>query len=227
MEQKEEEGTVLRNFSQAGQDVFVSLTLDRKQGGLFVDLGAGHPQTYSNTFGLEKFAGWRGILADIETVEQLKAERDPRNLFYGNALDPKLMADILTLADANEGTLDYLSLDLEPPESTLAALYGLPLDQMTFAIATVEHDLYRGKQSIKFAIEGILQGYGYRRVAENVRMIAKNESGYLLVPVEDWWVHPSLVDVHRASEVAADVRREQEIRLLEIIERLNAEEANG
>jgi hypothetical protein len=207
--------------------VFVSLALDLKQRGLFVDLGAGHPQNYSNTFALEKFAGWRGILADIETVEQLKAERDPRNLFYGNALDPKLMEDILMLADApeNEGTLDYLSLDLEPPESTLAALYGLPLDQMTFAIATVEHDLYRGKQSIKFAIEGILQGYGYRRVAENVRMIAKNESGYLLVPVEDWWVHPSLVDVHRASEIASDVRREQEIRLLEIIERLNAEEA--
>jgi hypothetical protein len=224
MEQKEEEGTVLRNFSQAGQDVFVSLALDRKQGGLFVDLGAGHPQTYSNTFGLEKFAGWRGILADIETLDQLKAERDPRNLFYGNALDPKLMEDILTLADANEGTLDYLSLDLEPPESTLAALYGLPLDQMTFAVATVEHDLYRGKQSIKFAMEGILQGYGYRRVAENVRMIAKNRK-CLLVPVEDWWVHPSLVDVHRASEIAADVRREQEIRLLEIIERLNAEEA--
>jgi hypothetical protein len=38
-------------------------------------------------------------------------------------------------------------------------------------------------------------------------------------------VHPSLVDVHRASEIAADVRREQEIRLLEIIDRLNAEEA--
>ena len=222
---EQEEGTELRNFSQAGQDVFVSLTLDRKQSGLFVDLGAGHPQNYSNTFGLEKYAGWRGILADIETLDQLKAERNPLNLFYGNALDPKLMEDILTLADANEGTLDYLSLDLEPPESTLAALYGLPLDQMTFAIATVEHDLYRGKESIKFAIEGILQGYGYRRVAENVRMIAKNKKGYLLVPVEDWWVHPSLVDVHRASEIAADVRREQEIRLLEIIEQLKAEEA--
>ena len=225
MEQKEEEGTVLRNFSQAGQDVFVSLTLDRKQSGLFVDLGAGHPQTYSNTFGLEKYAGWRGILADIETLDQLKAERDPRNLFYGNALDPKLMADILTLADANEGTLDYLSLDLEPPESTLAALYGLPLDQMTFAIATVEHDLYRGKQSIKFAIEGILQGYGYRRVAENVRMIAKNESGYLLVPVEDWWVHPSLVDAKNARHLAAEIRHESESRARKIIEQLNAEEA--
>ncbi len=100
--EQEEEGTVLLNFSQAGQDVFVSLALDRKQGGLFVDLGAGHPQNYSNTFALEKYAGWRGILADIETVEQLKAERDPRNLFYGNALDPKLMADILTLADARQ-----------------------------------------------------------------------------------------------------------------------------
>lgn len=224
---EKEEGTVLRNFSQAGQDLFVSFALDGKRDGLFVDLGAGHPRDYSNTFALEKICGWRGILADIETVDQLKAERDPRNLFYGNALDPKLMEDILTLADANEGTLEYLSLDLEPPESTLAALYGLPLDQMTFAVATVEHDLYRGKQSIKFAIEGILQGYGYRRVAENVRMMAQNESGYLLVPVEDWWVHPSLVDVHRASDIAADVRREQEIRLLEIIERLNAEESNG
>lgn len=222
---KEEEGTALRNYSQAGQDVFVALVLDRKRDGLFVDLGAGDPQQYSNTFALEKICGWRGILADIETVEQLKAERDPRNLFYGNALDPQLMADIATLADSNDGMIDYLSLDLEPPESTLAALCGLPLDEMAFTVATVEHDLYRGKQSIKFAMEGILQGYGYRRVAENVRMIAKNESGYLLVPVEDWWVHPSLVDVHRASEVAADVRREQEIRLLEIIERLKAEEA--
>ena len=73
-------------------------------------------------------------------------------------------------------------------------------------------------------MRGILEGFGYERVAEDVRMIAKLDDGrHVLVPVEDWWIDPDLVEAEVAREIADAIRSESESRATKIIEKLNAE----
>ena len=48
-------------YSQAGQDKWVSLILDNKTDGFFLDIGAGDGWGDSNSFHFETNLGWKGI----------------------------------------------------------------------------------------------------------------------------------------------------------------------
>ena len=52
-------------ISQLGQEVFVLNQTNYKKGGIFVDIGGGHPVIINNTLTLEKDWGWKGISLDI------------------------------------------------------------------------------------------------------------------------------------------------------------------
>lgn len=51
------------SFSQEGEDLIIARYFENKSNGFFVDIGAHHPQKYSNTYKFYK-AGWRGINVD-------------------------------------------------------------------------------------------------------------------------------------------------------------------
>lgn len=196
---------------QARQDEFVAAVLDEMRGGTFVDIGAGHPVDGSNTYALEKRYAWNGILCDIEHAPALRVMRDPINTVIANAFDPSMTAHIHALALPNAGRIEYLSLDIEPPIDTLRALVTLPLDAVRFSVITCEHDYYRMPASIKYAMAGILEGYGYVRVAEDVTMLAEGDGEKLFaVPVEDWWVDPRVIDVRKARALAREVNHKVE-----------------
>jgi FkbM family methyltransferase len=55
---------ITHSNSQLRQDLFVMSELNFQQGGFFVEFGATDGVTLSNTHLLEKFFGWRGILAE-------------------------------------------------------------------------------------------------------------------------------------------------------------------
>lgn len=194
-----------RFYGQAGQDAFVCRLCNAiANRGVFVDLGAGHPRDGSNTFVLESRHDWEGIVADIATKDQLLEHRTAD--VFGDAFDPEVDKAILKWAEVACSHIDYLSLDLEPPELTLKRLLTLPLHEVRFGIITCEHDLYRDKTgSIKAAMEGILTHHGYNRVAENVRMMADIDGHSCLVPVEDWWIHPAIHEYRRAWAIANEV----------------------
>ena len=196
-----------RFYGQAAQDWLVaSLTGNRV--GSFVDLGAGDPERNSNTVLLERVFGWRGVLADIATRDSLVRDRSSENSIFGDAFDADVDAAIVRLA-GDQGMIDYLSLDLEPPDLTLRRLCSLPLDRVRFGVVTCEHDLYRDPTgSIKAAMAGVLVHHGYRLVADNVLMIAGSGDECGLVPVEDWWVHQSIHDWREASCIADELRFE-------------------
>jgi hypothetical protein len=227
--EKEEEPKCFESFSQAGQDAFVAAVYGNRREALFVDLGAGDPVEGSNTYALETRLGWRGILADIATKEALEAKRDSGHTIYGDALGLNVMSHIEALASENHSFIEFLSLDLEPPELTLQCLVSLPLDTVDFGIICCEHDRYRRTDSIKGAMEGVLLRRGYQRVAEDIRMIAAEERDwkpfYGLVPVEDWWAHPAHVDVRRAAQIASQIRFQTEYKFHMQCARMNAEEA--
>jgi FkbM family methyltransferase len=66
-----------KNFhSQFGEDRYIWKNIELPRKGVFVDIGAGHPISYSNTYFWEK-NDWEGICidADINQVNLLKTER--------------------------------------------------------------------------------------------------------------------------------------------------------
>jgi hypothetical protein len=45
---------MLETYSQANQDLYVSLILNKKMNGNFLEIGSNHPKTHNNTYLLEK-----------------------------------------------------------------------------------------------------------------------------------------------------------------------------
>jgi FkbM family methyltransferase len=78
------------HFSQEGEDILLERMFPDKQIGFYVDIGAHHPQRFSNTY---KFylKGWRGINIDpIPGIKSIFDELRPRdiNLEFGISDQP-------------------------------------------------------------------------------------------------------------------------------------------
>lgn len=127
------------------QDQFVAETLEFKKDGTFLDIGCHHYKNISNTYYLESELNWRGVGIDLEcSFEQGWIENRPNSKFV--CADAVTM-DYDTLLKANNMPLviDYLSVDIEPPLLTFAALKKLFETDYVFGIVTFETDFYREK----------------------------------------------------------------------------------
>jgi len=177
---------VERNFSQAGQDLFVLSVLDGKRDGVFLDLGCNHPITINNTFLLESVFGWSGLSVDIDkSFFDLFVFRKSRIMAAdATELDWDQVIDLLGTT-----SIDYLSLDLEPPDVTLECLKTIPFARVEFSIITFEHDAYRSGETVRTASRKIFEENGYARVCSDVSV-----NGYVF---EDWYCNPKHVDATR------------------------------
>lgn len=175
-----------RNFSQAGQDFFVLSLLDGKRDGVFLDLGCNEPIQINNTFLLESVFGWNGLSIDIDQrFFDLFIFRKSKTL---NADCTKLDWDrVIDLLGTT--SIDYLSLDLEPPEVTLECLRTIPFDRLEFSVITFEHDAYRAGDTVRTPSREIFEENGYIRVCSDVHV-----NGYVF---EDWYCNPKHVDAER------------------------------
>jgi hypothetical protein len=132
-------------YSQIGQDRLVLKYLKNKQNGSFVDIGCGYPKYINNTYLLETEFNWNGISIDLH----MYTEED--GLIWNDCRNTKLILnDALTLNYSSifkESNLpiniDYLSMDLEPPDLSLECLFKIPFDEYTFNIITFEVDKNR------------------------------------------------------------------------------------
>jgi FkbM family methyltransferase len=97
--------------SQLGQDKFIDEVFRKKEGLIYLDIGAHNGKDLSNTYFLEKERGWMGILVEpmIEAFNQLIENRDPnKNHFFNCALaDYNGEADFTQVKDC--GDIDMLS----------------------------------------------------------------------------------------------------------------------
>jgi len=189
--------SVMEYQSQFRQDEFVDRLLNL-DGGTFADLGAGDPVRFSNTVYLERVRGWRGICADPGFVEEHRAQRTA--IAYGDAFRVPWAAEIEEAGLVRDGAVDFLSLDLEPPDLTLAMLILLPLDRVRFRVACVEHDQWRPGGDYRMErMRGMMISRGYDYVCT---VADSNKLG-----IEDWWVDPAYVDRDFAVKVAKQVWR--------------------
>jgi hypothetical protein len=193
--------SAFKSYSQAAQDRFVVAVTGGKHGGTFLDVGCCHPTELSNTYALESHFAWRGLLVD----------NDPGavDLCAKSRIGPSLFADATTLNwesaikeafkihNANFGDIalaqgwrmtnpiDYLSLDVDA--ATVAALENLLRHDISFRVATVEHDAYRFGDEPRSAIRRLLFQRGYDLICADVC----SAEG---LPFEDWWVSQDLAD---------------------------------
>lgn len=171
------------NYSQVWQDIFVLTCTIAKKKGTFLEIGGAVPCIGNNTWLLEKEYDWRGFSIELEKeftdqwegVRKTKIYQDDALTFdYVKALKKHKMPK----------QIDYLSLDLEPPEITWECLKKLPLDEYRFTVITYEHDAYRGWAD-RYSHREYLESYGYELVAQDV------SNGSL--PQEEWYVDPTVV----------------------------------
>jgi len=181
----------LERYSEAGQDVFAYQIVGEK--GTFLDIGAGHPTEFSNSYGLEKL-GWRGLSVELSG----KFQRQWQDIRH----TPLLLADAMTVNWAQAcGSHDlyprvnYLSLDIDehPDDSyhpewretprVLFVLRDLITSGMKFDTITVEHDAYYLGDFVRKRVRSFLEESGYNLFRADV--------GYqdgLGPAFEDWFV---------------------------------------
>ena len=168
------------------QDIFVLSVLDGKEHGTYLEIGGAEPIWMSNSYILEKDFGWTGISVEIEYGKVMHFNSARKNqCIWRNALHINY-SDLLKKCEY-EPVIDYLSLDIEPPENTFAALTSLPHNEFKFRVITFEHDVYTGGLGPEVRVESrkYLAGLGYVMVVNDVAIQGKS--------VEDWYVHPDYV----------------------------------
>lgn len=196
---KPEPNTVnLERRSQMLQEFFALGCVNYKANGTFVDIGAGEPETISNTVEMERKLYWSGILCDIETRDRLRAERGAAgNIVVGDFFEqdwPHLLRQV-----ARCGRIDFLSFDLEPPNLTIAALREFPLDAVRFSVICFEHDSYRnGPDDVRAESRRIFEKAGYLLIAPDVEI-------YTGAAFEDWWIDPTKIAPDHARKILAEL----------------------
>ena len=194
-------GSVKCNWSQSMQDMFVLMALDGKRYGVYVELGADLPRIINNTYLLETEFDWAGVSFEYDAAKVAFFNTIRRNKCIctdATTFDYKFLFEERNYPKQ----IDYLQLDLDPAEGTLAALKQLPLDDYRFTAITYETDVYRAGADVQDEEIEILKSYGYELVVRNVA----NEGN----PYEDWWVDPNVVDRAIIDKLKMDGRRAKE-----------------
>jgi hypothetical protein len=180
-----------QSHSQAGQDEFVRRVLGEKPG-QFLDIGAGHPIELSNTYALETYLGWSGILI----------EQDPTaaNMHRAQRKSPVMQINALT---QDWRTLpikdfDYVSLDVDYISHKV--LLDLLCAGITARVWTIEHNLwnYPNGGSPDWVDLALMQAKGYELIAQNVTSEGQ--------PFENWYVDPKRVDHASAFQFSGSGR---------------------
>ena len=173
------------NHSQLHQDMFVLAALDGLRGGSYLDIGAHEPIFINNTHLLESVFDWRGVSIELDeglVARHRSLRRNPCHCRDATQVD----YDALLSASGIGPVVDYLSVDTDPPQVTLAALKKLPHDKYRFRVITFEHDFSAGGEVVRAESRDFLNALGYTLVVSDVAW------GNRIV--EDWWVHPALTD---------------------------------
>lgn len=206
----------MESKSQAGQDQFVLYVTNYKRDGTFLEIGASDPVTINNTYILEKEYNWMGIMVEHNDVyaTEYALVRPNSIAILKDATTIDYPTYLKWTTPSNVFNFDYLQIDLDVENrstlTTLELLDETVFPSYTFAAVTFEHDIYRGDYfSTRSRSREIFEKNGYVRVFSDVR----NDNN----PFEDWYVHPSLVEMDRIQPLITDESLEYTL----ILSRLN------
>lgn len=188
---------MIESLSQAGQDKF-AFAMNEGKLGTFLDIGCHDGVTNNNTLALER-EGWRGVLVDLQCLPPVTA-RGAR--FHQG--DSTLIDYCILDAIANDGLVDFLSLDVdESTTTTLHRILGFPYH---FKIICIEHDVYRLGPGPRDLQRQVLRKWGMSLVCADV-VVDAGPGVPVGGPFEDWWVDPDLVPYEVWSPYLCDNKR--------------------
>ncbi|AFZ46692.1 hypothetical protein Cyast_0718 [Cyanobacterium stanieri PCC 7202] len=111
------------SFSQEGEDRILNRFFERQEKGFYVDVGAHHPQRFSNTY-LFYLKGWRGI-----NIDPLPGSMEKFNQLRSNDINLELAIsnqnESLTYYQFNEPALNGFSEDLAKERDGLRGEYRI------------------------------------------------------------------------------------------------------
>ena len=181
------------SYGESNQDLFVITVLKGKKLGSYIEMGSRDPIDKNNTYMLEKDFNWSGVSFDIDQsyLERFNSIRSNKTF-----LQDATQVDITKYI--SDKYVDYISLDLEPPTNTLAALENIVNYGIEFAVLTFEHDSYDGGfgKEVKEKAFELLTNLGYIKIVNN---------GMSWIDHEDWYVNPKYVDMTWAKTLSYDL----------------------
>lgn len=181
------EPSEFKSHSQCNQDL-LAFTFMPLRGGKFIDIGACHPIDRSNSYALEKYCGWKGVMIDRSDTHAAAFKEHRTNPFV---VTDAITLDWKAIIEEFGNSIDYLSLDVD--ECTLAVLKNIPLGKIASGVITIEHDSYRFGPEPRAAMLEILKAHGYEILCSDIA-----DQG---LPFEIWAVHPQLVDMKKARKL--------------------------
>jgi hypothetical protein len=190
-------------YSQVGQDKFILNVLKEKKNGFFLEIGSNYPIGINNTYTLEKNYNWKGIMVEYDRFFLGLYEEHRINSVH--VINDATKIDYNKILESNNMPLemDYLQIDLDVNNrSTLTTLQILDydiFDKYKFATITFEHDIYTGNHfNTREKSREIFNKRGYLCVFPD---ICHDNPSYVF---EDWYVHPSLVDMEHINKLMKD-----------------------
>jgi len=177
----------VNNYSEIGQDKFVYDILKGKTGGTFLEIGAHDYIISSNTYRLEKEYNWFGIGVELnpDFKEGWLKNRtnskfiltDAKTLDYGKLFQEHNMPKII----------DYVSIDIDPPVNTLAALIQLlkTSKEYRFNVITFETDYYKDP-NIREPSREIIKNAGYVLIKPGVCSYLGEQ--------DDFYIHKTMIE---------------------------------
>lgn len=182
-------------FSQARQDLFVKYMTKSKNNGWYLEIGAYHPININNTFLLEKELNWNGISVEWDDKMCHLFNSIRKNKCYNHDATTFDFEKFLKENDFPK-QIDYLSLDIEPPNQTFLCLTRLPLKDYRFSVITFEHDAYYAGPEYKIKAYELLTNLGYERIISNLKY------GGLIY--EDWYVDPNSIPIENWQKLKCE-----------------------
>lgn len=171
----------MKYWSQLKQDEYVDKILKQHTNGYFLDLGACYFDNMNNSYFFEKERGWKGIAIEYDDKFTSGWKENRPNTLH--IVEDATKIDYEKLLNENNfpKLIDFLSLDLEPPEITLECLYKVFESSYQFKVISFEVDAFRSNN--KDISRKLFEERGYILVGEIL------DRGY---HVDDLWVHHSI-----------------------------------
>ena len=183
--------------SQALQDIFAYSVVGT--GGTYIEIGANHPSKHSNTYELEITHSYKGFSLELNELKwhsRWRGQTERKNKIYWK---DAITFDYLDAVNANNlpTEIGYLSIDIEPPANTFAALQTVINSGVTFKCITFEHDAYRGGDLDYDSIsKDFLKSNGYKIAVKNVyyndpsnhfeTWFVRNDVDFQEIEFEEW-----------------------------------------
>ena len=181
------------NYSQAGQDIFAHELFG--ECGTYIDVGAGQPVKFSNTYMLEVNKRWKGFGLEIGHPDSVKKQLD-KDLWksHPERKNKVYWQDALTfdykkglIENDLDSNIDFLSCDLDPAKNTFAALQKIINDGVRPKFISFETDLYQEKIDYSLLAYNFLKPYGYKIAVSDVYSSLKKNKIF-----ETWFVISSI-----------------------------------